>query len=212
VVFTDLRLLLLPVRSLLGTFAWVTSPYILQRLARDVNNANHGETPKVTPLTATDQASITYTSAIVSNKQIYLEDLDLKAGDTSANEWSTWLGQQIFSHDPEWQEELSKRFCIVHDDVFSFLAKHGTEINARIKINPDTHTVDSKKGALWYEECLPTESVLSGILLVQPNSKTDISNEKIAAHLTQLTNHPLQLGGKSTVGRGICRVTISGGA
>src|SRR5213080_58743 len=30
--FSDQRLLALPVRSLAGTFAWVTSPYILRRL------------------------------------------------------------------------------------------------------------------------------------------------------------------------------------
>ena len=32
---SDARLLLLPVRSMAGTFAWVTSPYILRRLMRD---------------------------------------------------------------------------------------------------------------------------------------------------------------------------------
>jgi|SRR5882724_2793494 len=32
---TDQRLLLLPVRSLAGTFAWVTSPYVLQRFLRE---------------------------------------------------------------------------------------------------------------------------------------------------------------------------------
>src|SRR2546421_5437268 len=36
VQFSDQRLLLLPVRSLAGTFAWVTSPYILDRFARDI--------------------------------------------------------------------------------------------------------------------------------------------------------------------------------
>src|SRR4051812_14096906 len=35
VVFGDANLLLLPVRSLAGTFAWVTSPYLLARFARD---------------------------------------------------------------------------------------------------------------------------------------------------------------------------------
>src|SRR6266566_2593985 len=34
--FSDQRLLLLPIRSLAGTFAWVTSPYILQRFVRDM--------------------------------------------------------------------------------------------------------------------------------------------------------------------------------
>src|SRR2546421_6392475 len=36
VQFSDQRLLLLPIRSLAGTFAWVTSPYILDRFARDI--------------------------------------------------------------------------------------------------------------------------------------------------------------------------------
>src|SRR5689334_6451735 len=31
----DASLLLLPVRSVVGTFAWATSPWLLQRLARD---------------------------------------------------------------------------------------------------------------------------------------------------------------------------------
>src|SRR5713101_1438442 len=36
--FSDQRLLLLPIRSLAGTFAWVTSPYILQRFVRDMKD------------------------------------------------------------------------------------------------------------------------------------------------------------------------------
>src|SRR5438552_6026495 len=34
VQFSDQRLLLLPIRSLAGTFAWVTSPYLLHRFVR----------------------------------------------------------------------------------------------------------------------------------------------------------------------------------
>ena len=34
--FADARMLLLPVRSLAGTYAWVTSPYVLQRFIRDI--------------------------------------------------------------------------------------------------------------------------------------------------------------------------------
>src|SRR5712692_6717045 len=36
--FSDQRLLLLPVRSLAGTFAWVTSPYVLRRFVRDLRD------------------------------------------------------------------------------------------------------------------------------------------------------------------------------
>src|SRR6266568_6927589 len=44
--FSDQRLLLLPIRSLAGTFAWITSPYVLRRLARDIEDA------QITPPTA----------------------------------------------------------------------------------------------------------------------------------------------------------------
>src|SRR5260370_29440413 len=38
VQFSDQRLLLLPVRSLAGTFAWVTSLFVLRRLLRDIED------------------------------------------------------------------------------------------------------------------------------------------------------------------------------
>lgn len=40
--FTDQRLLCLPVRSLAGVFAWVTSPFLLQRFKRDAEAAGTG--------------------------------------------------------------------------------------------------------------------------------------------------------------------------
>src|SRR5437870_13133969 len=43
--FADQRLLMLPIRSLAGTFAWVTSPYLLKRFLRDAKDAN----PKASP-------------------------------------------------------------------------------------------------------------------------------------------------------------------
>ncbi|MDZ4721785.1 MAG: type III-B CRISPR module RAMP protein Cmr4 [Roseiflexaceae bacterium] len=215
IVLTDQRLLLLPVRSLLGTFAWVTSPYILQRLKRDAVDANYMETPAIPPTNATTDHQSAYTSAgtaLVSTKQqIYLEDLDLEnTTDPRVTEWSTWIGQQIFVGDAAWQQELSKRLCVVHDDVFSFLSQHATEINARVRIDTNTHTVT--KGGLWYEESLPAESVLTGLLLLQPNGKTQSSPEQMLTHLRSLVEKPLQLGGKATIGRGLCRVSILGGA
>src|SRR5437762_11417803 len=46
--FSDQRLLLLPIRSLKGTFAWVTSPYLLERLSRDGKSANaNGTCPPI---------------------------------------------------------------------------------------------------------------------------------------------------------------------
>src|SRR5262245_60857744 len=45
-VFSDASLLALPIRSLFGTFAWVTCPYVLGRLLRDAGEAG-GLAPEI---------------------------------------------------------------------------------------------------------------------------------------------------------------------
>src|SRR5437899_8406014 len=47
--FSDQRLLLLPIRSLAGTFAWVTSPYVLRRLVRDLQDIQLSPVPPAIP-------------------------------------------------------------------------------------------------------------------------------------------------------------------
>jgi len=99
-----------------------------------------------------------------------------------------------------------ERFCIVNDDVFSFLLNTATEITARIRLNDETKTVAD--GQLWYEEALPAESILAGLMLIAPPaSKTDLI-QSITTELPRLWQKPIQLGGKATVGRGICRVIV----
>jgi len=46
-VFTDARLVCLPIRSLFGTFAWCTSRMVLRRLARDLAEAGKNPIPKI---------------------------------------------------------------------------------------------------------------------------------------------------------------------
>lgn len=207
-IFTDQRLLCLPVRSLLGTFAWVTSPYILGRLRRDAENAT-GAAALNTPTLAAENCLVT-SDCKLSHEQngqrlVILEDLDLQVhGDANATAWSDWLKQKIFPNDAAWQVAFAERFCVVHDDVFNYLAETATEVTARNRLNDDTKTVI--KGALWYEEALPAETILSGLLVtvkVKVNRLQDIF-----ASVKDLTRKPLQLGGSATVGRGLCRVTL----
>lgn len=97
----------------------------------------------------------------------------------------------------------------MHDDVLGFLLNTATEIIARIKLGEETKTVDAKQGALWYEEALPTETILTGMVRVVPNKKArDNGNNNILTMLQTQTKKPLQLGGNVTVGRGMCRVQI----
>ena len=83
----------------------------------------------------------------------------------------------------------------------NFLAETATEVIARNVLNDETKTSDN----LWYEESLPTETILSG-LLVQVKGNGDCIEA-----LRKITNNVIQLGGSMTVGRGLCKMTIDGG-
>jgi CRISPR-associated protein Cmr4 len=216
--FSDQRLLLIPVRSLVGTFAWTTSPYILQRLLRDAESAGVTDAPTDVPKPATiEHCILTQETSVLSSDRVYLEDLDLKFDADAvhkqvATAWARWIGKRVFpgvdAASGEWQKMLSERFCVVHDDAMSFLLETATEVTARIKLQDDAKTV--QEGALWYEEALPTESILYGLIVATPvrRFKDELDNAKIFNAITVLASHPTQFGGKATVGRGFCRMQM----
>jgi len=209
VQFTDQRLLALPVRSLAGTFAWVSSPYLLARFARDVLDYDPSfKLPIPQPKPPTDTSSATGvlvqngTDLIctVQNKpKIVLEDLDFDQDQQDAKDWADYIGGGVFKDDPHWQGMFARRFCVVHDDVLTFLLLTATEVTARVRLEDEKKTV--VEGGLWYEEALPTETILSGLVLASADDSTKIKS--VTGGKT------LQFGGKATVGRGLCRVQIA---
>src|SRR5581483_6741596 len=235
VQFSDQKLLLLPVRSLAGTFAWITSPYILRRLARDSRDIGLA-LPDQVPTIPTDEKKrclITNGGAAIvmpikGEKKVYLEDLELEMqADDGAREWAKWIGSHVFpdvqknqdggqkdqngkgkeAKDNGWQEVLNDRFCVVHDDVFNFLITTATEVTARIRLQENSKTVVD--GGLWYEEALPTETILSGIVMATPHKDQkvrdllkmdrDLTPDEIFKALEILGDNAIQLGGKATV-------------
>lgn len=212
-VVGDQRLLLLPIRSLAGTFAYVTSPYVLRRFARDAADAGLKDVPASVPVPAgRNQCLVGETSVLRLKERVYLEDLDLHAETApAADGWAAWLAAHIFADTPAYQQQLIERFCIVHDDVFSFLLETATEVTARIRVDEQSHTV--AKGALWYEEALPAETVLAGPVITHKSRRKGVSLDSagVLAVVRELITRPMQLGGKATVGRGVCRVQLAGG-
>lgn len=210
-VFGDARLLLLAVRSLSGTFAWVTSPYLLRRLVRDAAGAASDAPPAVPVPDMTDasvQCLVAAGSKIASGNVVYLEDLDLTPTTSDdAGKWATWLGKRLWPNDATWQTMLQERLCIVPDDLMNFLASTATETIARIRMESKTKTV--AEGALWYEEALPAESVLVGLAVATPVKAVALTPDDIFKTLEGLTATAMQLGGKATVGRGLCRVLVT---
>jgi CRISPR-associated protein Cmr4 len=215
--FGDARLVLLPVRSLAGTFAWVTSPYLLERCARDAGAAGL-IAPKI-PMVKPGECQITQESVIRigATQKVILEDLDLSFQDSESltAEWATCLALELFKDDETSQLMLKQRFCIVNDDTLSFLLETATEVVARIRLDDDTKTVT--QGGLWYEESLPTESILISLVRLE-DSRADaekygakrMANDALEM-IHEAVKKPVQLGGKATVGRGLCKLRLTRG-
>jgi len=216
--FSDQRLLLLPIRSLVGTFAWVTSPLLLQRLARDVSAAGQESAPPVPAVSRLDGCLVAATgergiaSALTLESSgrsiVVLEDLDLAADESAdVTAWAVWIGERIFPEDGAWQAHLLARLCVVHDDVLGFLADTALEVTARVQLSDQSKTVGNGP---WYEESLPAETVLAGLVIATPVRNVAKGPAEILDVVGRLARRPVQLGGKATVGRGLCRVLVGG--
>jgi len=203
VTFTDARLLLLPVRSLRGVFAWVTSPLLLNRLARDAKDIKGlSVLPAFSALPKDDECLVAEKDSSLSmsfNKKnmVVLEDLELTAKPAKdVNDLAEWI-KKAFALDSQ------ARLCIVSDDTLSFLLETATEVTARIRIEDKTKTVAD--GALWYEEALPVETVLMSMVVASKESK------KVFDAVQGSATMMMQFGGNATVGRGLCKVSLAGG-
>lgn len=206
-MFSDANLLILPIRSFAGTVAYATCPFILKRYARDV-----GITLPIVSLKGVEAAVTSQTVLEVSDRKIALEDLDIGSSyidDT--DHWADAIAEMLYPESVDncesWRSAFTERFVILPDNIFSFLVDTATEIRTRIRIDRKTRMV--QKGALWSEENLPAESVLWGVLGVNKAfDKSGETAESLASYLPTTELH-IQLGGKYTVGRGLCRLLIN---
>lgn len=211
---SDQSLLLFPVRSLVGTYALATCPWVLRRFIRDARSIGLMEVPEL-PTCGMDEAKLAQGSRLIWQQKIVLEDLDLTAAvDPAVSNWADWLGQQLYPGDSDQAGALKEHLAVLPDDTFDYLVDQATEVVARIKLLDETKTV--QKGGLWYEESLPAESILSGLVLAEKVKQ----GGQVAEPATVLDEArglvekigTMQLGGKATVGRGLCRLVWKAGA
>lgn len=211
----DGLLLLLPVRSLHGTFAYVTSPYLIRRLLRDWREVSRStklpEVPVIAQMERCLTAEPSLLKPVTGKPRVVLEDLDF-ACEAMKPALGELLGKLVYpeERDRTERETLVQRLCILHDDVMAYLAQQGTDVVARIALDPETKTV--KTGALWYEENLPTETILySLVTAMAPRGSQHPGGNGVGETLRQLVQLPLQLGGNATIGCGRSQLVLSGG-
>jgi len=209
-VFTDARLICLPARSLYGTFAWCTSSYILRRLNRDLEMAGQPTIPE--PACESSLACVPdgrpSPTILADGAKIFLEDWDLVyTACARTKQWAQAIAGWVFPRDAnQWQTEFVKRFLVLSDELFNFLAQTGTEVQAHIKIEQEQKRAAG--GALWYEETLPPETILAGLVWCDPIRGVAGVNPEDVKDLCRSREgeSAIQIGGKATVGKGRCRL------
>jgi len=210
-VFTDAHIVCMPIRSLYGTFAYVTSPMVLARLKRDLESTGGTNVPANISIDNDETVLTSKAPKIVHDNMIFFEDLDfpVKSTDPNADLWAVYLSKKIYPSDVTWQTTFNERFAIVSDNTFTFLAMQGSEVSAHIKIDDARKIV--KKGALWYEEALPSETILAGIAWCDRVYRKGVTENDI--HTTFCGNElkNIQIGGKATVGKGRARCLFTQG-
>jgi CRISPR-associated protein Cmr4 len=210
---SDARTLAFPVKSDRGTFAWVTSRYALLRYARDAGEV--GFTADEVPDVADGKAVTGDGSAVLDGSRVTLDGLPYErvAPSDGATKVLGALARAVFpGEDPTnkaWRLFFSERVVIVSDDAFTWLTQTATDVRAHVRIDDKTGTV--AKGALWYAETLPPETILAGIVQVGALHK-DQDPKGAFDLLKNIAASPLQVGGDATTGAGRARLVIGGGA
>jgi CRISPR-associated protein Cmr4 len=209
---TDARLLAFPVRSLKGIFAWVSCPAVLERLQRDAALARREVAwpiPKVEP----NQAAVAAGDAcacLIEKKQVVLEEFDFTRAGDDASSVATWVAETLLPRTPAYEatrRRFAQHFLVLHDDDFTHFARHATEVSARIGLNYETKTV--KEGALFYQEFLPTETLLYAVVLANPaRGRGGQKAADLLLFLHEQLPPVLQVGGDETTGKGYCAIHL----
>lgn len=211
----DARILIFPVRSLVGVFAWTTCPLVLERLKRDATAAGIKINWQV-PRLNNEEALIVDGSEIEVENKVVLEEFAFNAKESEeAEKIADWLQKNALPQSKEyeaWRSWLPKKFVILPDDAFRDFTIMATELISRIRIDQKKKTV--AEGALWTEEHLPSETLLyAPIFAGKPTaSKAKQLNlesaSKVLELIEKLNLDRLQIGGDETVGRGIVKIRL----
>ena len=222
--FTDARLLLFPVKSMKGVFAWITCPKALQQLQNDLKLCNGIQMDWAVP-----DAPILPNGCqlFVSDKKdkIVLEEYTFAIAaeadkDGNCSKLAKWLSERLFPQKEPvydyWREKIKTDLVVLDNDDFRDFVMLSTEVITRTKIDNATGTV--ARGALFTEEYLPAESVLYSLVLTSPIFKADakekgiFQGEKEEDLVWQFFKggvpNVLQLGGDATIGKGIVRAHV----
>jgi CRISPR-associated protein Cmr4 len=216
----DARLLAMPVASMQGGWAWVTSREALRCFKRDAESAGVQKVPDLpaalprgdgmahvgnrSPL----HVEIGIDKMVVLAEHVLtpapIADSNAKSN-VNANEkpspaeiWGGFLSEHAFpGEDQDWLAAFIARLVVLPDQTFTDIAKMCTEVRTRVSLNENRVANDA---ALWREECMPADSLFWGVMGAQRVENSLGVTEAVA--LAKAQQCSMQLGGKASVGYG----------
>ena len=187
---SDARLLLLPVRSLNGTYRWVTCPHLVERYRRDLARAGLEPCPGAPGV---DRRSAQATG----DDSLFLEERQFAVSGEPPDDLSKAV-EPLLLH-PETRGRLSDRLAVLHDDDFAWFVRYGLSIQARNVLEDDT----KRSRNLWYEETMPPDTIMYAIVMSRGGEALDALDALFPSE-----DPYLQAGGNETTGQGWFAVTV----
>jgi CRISPR-associated protein Cmr4 len=210
----DARLLLFPVRSLAGVFAYATSADALARFRRTAAliGLDLKDLPEALEV-AKEKAAVSPKSRLLIEKDVVLEEFSFTAiEDDTVGGIGKWLAENALPADgyAYWKDALQSKLCILPEDAFRDFTLYATEVQTHITLNPETKTVKGK--ALFTSEHLPTDSLLYAPLMATPSRKDTVAltAEQVLKKFGDLGLTRVQLGGDETTGQGWVLLKVKG--
>ncbi len=230
---TDAQLVALPVRSLKGGFAYVTSPLALarlQRLAQQAQLTCDWAVPSVAENKALSASNVLLGQRPGQQANAIADQLVLEAfefttqvsADLSAI--ATWISSHALpgSANTFFAGKLKTDLVLLSDTDFAHFARHAMVVEPHVCIDDDSGT--AKDGGLFYVENLPPETLMVGLAQASIErfkkgsrstdsavllNATEILLQVFAGHspaLPGISGKLLQVGGDATTGRGLVLV------
>ncbi len=190
------RLLCLPIRRLDGPYAWVTTPYLLERLRRDVMRTGQGLAVPAPTVTGTDLLM-----AKPPQANVYLEEYCFTPKPFPAGMDALAAG---LIRDNTVATRIAGQAAVMTDDEFAWFAANALPVDARNQLDANKLSKN-----LWYEETLPPDTLFHAIIGTRNDGHADAVG-RFADALQKAAY--LQVGGNESVGQGWLSVKIIGGA
>jgi CRISPR-associated protein Cmr4 len=211
----DARILLFPVRSLAGVFAWVTSVDALCRFQREAAMVGLSLNWDALPAPGNEEACVNG-NTLQAGESVVLEEFSFTPKQDHAatvKAVGEWLATNALPQTDEyryWQDALPSKLCVLAEDAFRDFVLYSTEVQTHIKLNPDTKTAAGT--ALWTSESLPVDTLLYAPLMATKSRKdgVDMDAEGVMKKVTDLKLARTQLGGDETTGQGMVALRIGG--